>query len=282
MRLLHAIARTRVSFDDPNLISHAGLVPLAALADRAGLRDSAAANVRLAGDAGANAGLKAACLAAGMAAGADSIDDMYLLRHGAMDEVFGGVRAPSTLGSFLRAFTWGNVSQLQKTHREVLRGLAARAPLLPGAQALAFIDLDSTQKRVYGYGKEGAAFGHTKIAGKSVLVKGLNVLGAVISTPLSAPVIAAARLRGGSTGSSRGAASLVKEATGTARDCGCTGTIIVRAGSGFCSSSVTGAVLAGGAYFSVTASMNPSIRAAITRISDDAWTPIRYPAGDLR
>src|SRR5215469_4423487 len=96
VKLLHALARTRVSFDDPNLLSHAGLVPLAALAERAGLHGSAAANVRLGGSCGASAGLKTACLAAGMAAGADSIDDMDLLRHGAMGKVFGGIRAPST------------------------------------------------------------------------------------------------------------------------------------------------------------------------------------------
>jgi hypothetical protein len=78
VRLLHTLAETRVSFDDPNLVSHAGLVPLAALAERAGLHDLAAAHVRPGGDCGANAGLKVACLAAGMAAGADSIDDMGL------------------------------------------------------------------------------------------------------------------------------------------------------------------------------------------------------------
>jgi hypothetical protein len=277
VRLLHALAKTRASFDDPNLLSHAGLVPLAALAERAGLRDLAAAHVRPAGDCGANAGLKTACLAAGMAAGADSIDDMDLLRHGAMEKVFGGVRAPSTLGSFLRAFTWGNVSQLQKAHRQVLRNLAREAPLLPGAEALAFVDVDSTQKRVYGYGKEGATFGHTKIQGKSLLVRGLNVLAGVISTPLSAPVIGAVRLRGGSAGSARGAASLVKEAIGTAREAGCSGMIVVRMDSGYYSSRVIAAVRSAGARFSVTVAMNASIRAAIAGIGEDAWTPIRYP-----
>jgi hypothetical protein len=147
VRLLHTLAKTRVSFDDPNLISHAGLVPLSALAERAGLRGLAAAHVRPGGGRGANAGLKVACLAAGMAAGADSIDDMGLLRHGATEKVFGGVRAPSTLGSFVRAFTWGNVSQLNKVHREFLVNLAREAPLLPGAGTIAFIDIDSTQKR---------------------------------------------------------------------------------------------------------------------------------------
>jgi len=128
---LHTLAKTRVSFDDPNLISHPGLVPLSALAERAGLRGLAAAHVRPGGGRGANAGLKVACLAAGMAAGADSIDDMGLLRHGATEKVFGGVRAPSTLGSFVRAFTWGNVSQLNKVHREFLVNLAGSPLQLP-------------------------------------------------------------------------------------------------------------------------------------------------------
>jgi hypothetical protein len=275
--LLHTLAKTRASFDDPNLVSHAGLVPLAALAERARLHDLATAHVRPDGGHGANAGLKVACLAAGMAAGADSIDDMGLLRHGAMDRLFGGVRAPSTLGSFLRAFTWGNVSQLNKAHRKFLANLAREAPLLPGAGTLAFIDLDSTQKRVYGYQKQGAKFGHTKIQGKSLLVKGLNALAAVISTPLSAPVIGAVRLRGGNAASSRGAASLAKEAIGTARECGCTGLIIARLDSGFYSAAVISAIRSAGARFSVTVPMNSSIRNAIAGIGEGAWTPIRYP-----
>ena len=98
-----------------------------------------------------------------MAAGADSIDDMDVLRHGAMAELFGGIRAPSTLGSFLRSFTWGNVRQLDAVARQFLGALAAGTPLLPGADVLAFIDMDSMQKRVYGHRKDGAGFGHTKI-----------------------------------------------------------------------------------------------------------------------
>jgi hypothetical protein len=86
-----------------------------------------------------------------MAAGADSVDDMGLLRHGAMSVLFGGVRAPSRLGSHLRSYTWGNVSQLEKAGREFLIALAGQSPLLPGADVLAFIDIDSMQKRVYGY-----------------------------------------------------------------------------------------------------------------------------------
>ena len=163
MRLLHELAKIHARFDDPNLVSHAGLVPVMALAQRAGPGDRAAEHVRIARPCGVNAPVKIACLAAGMAAGADSIDDMDLLRHGAMPDLFGGIRAPSTLGSFLRSFTWGNVLQLGKVHREFLAELADRAPLLPGKDVLAFIDIDSQQKRVYGHAKQGAAFGHTKI-----------------------------------------------------------------------------------------------------------------------
>jgi hypothetical protein len=274
---LHSLAKTHGSFDDPNLVSQAGLVPVMALADRAGLADLVAAHVRPAGDCGVNAHLKVPCLVAGMAAGADSIDDMDLLRHGAMGMLFGGIRAPSTLGSHLRSYTWGNVSQLEKAGREFLVNLAAQAPLLPGAETLAFIDIDSMQKRVYGHGKQGAGFGHTKIQGKSLLVRGLNALAAVVSTPLSAPVIAATRLRGGNAGSARGAASLAARSISTARECGCTGTIVVRMDSAFYNAAVIGAIRRGGARFSVTVPANSSIRAAIAAIGEDAWTPIRYP-----
>jgi hypothetical protein len=277
VQLLHSLAKTHASFDDPHLVSHAGLVPVMALAGRAGLGELVAEHVRPGGDCGVNAHLKVACLVAGMAAGADSIDDMDLVRHGAVTSLFGGIRAPSTLGSHLRCYTWGNVSQLEKAGRRFLAELARRAPLLPGAGTLAFIDIDSMQKRVYGHGKQGARFGHTKIQGKSLLVRGLNALAATISTPLAAPVIAATRLRGGNAASARGAASLAARAIATAREAGCTGTIIVRMDSAYYNAAVISAVRRGGAFFSVTAPMNASIRAAIAGIGDGAWTGIRYP-----
>ena len=172
MRLLHGLAKIHATFDDPNLVSQAGLVPVMALAQRAGLDVLVAEHVRVDRGCGVNARLKVGCLVAGMIAGADSIDDMDLLRHGAMPALFGGIRAPSTLGSFLRSFTWGNVLQLEKVSRLLLADLARRAPLLPGKDTVAFIDIDSMQKRVYGHKKQGAAFGHTKIQGKSLLVRG--------------------------------------------------------------------------------------------------------------
>ncbi len=277
MQLSHDPLKTSARFDDPNLVSRAGLVPVMSLAERAGLHALVRRHVTIAGQCGVNAEVKAGCLVAGMAAGADSIDDMDVLRHGAMTSVFAGVRAPSTLGSFLRSFTWGNVLQLEKAHREFLAGLARRAPLLPGAGALAFIDVDSTQRRVYGHAKQGAAFGHTKIQGKTVLVRGLNALAATISTPQAAPVIAATRLRGGNASSARGAASLATAAIGTARAAGCGGIVVVRADSAFYSAAFTAACRRAGAHFSVTARMTPAVRAVIAGIADDAWTPIRYP-----
>jgi hypothetical protein len=277
VQLLHELAKIHATFDDPHLVSQAGLIPVMALAERAGLGDLAAGHVRIGHRCGVNAPVKVACLAAGMAAGADSIDDMDLLRHGAMPVLFGELRAPSTLGSFLRSFTWGNVLQLGKVHREFLAELARRSPLLPGAGTLAFIDIDSQQKRVYGHAKQGAAFGHTKIQGKGLLVRGLNVLAATICTPLAAPVIAGTRLRGGNAASARGAASMITEAVTTARAVRCTGTLVVRMDSAFYGAPAVTAARRAGAYFSVTARMDPKIRAAIAGIPDDAWTPIRYP-----
>ena len=134
---------------------------------------------------------------------------MDVLRHGAMGTLFGGVRAPSTLGSHLRSYTWGNVASWRRRAGGSSRGWPGGRRCCPARRYLAFIDIDSMQKRVYGYKKQGARFGHTKIQGKAGAVRGLNALAAIISTPLAAPVIAATRLRGGNAASVRGAASLV-------------------------------------------------------------------------
>ena len=241
-------------------------VPVMALAQRAGLAALAGEHVAIAGRCEVNAQLKVPRLVAGMVAGADSIDDMDLLRHGAMPALFGGIRAPSTLGSFLRSFSWGNARQAEKVSRELLAVMARRTPLLPGRDVVAFVDIDSMQKRVYGHKKQGAAFGHTKIQGKSLLVRGLNALAATISTPLAAPVIAATRLRGGNANSARGAASFAAESVSTARSTGCAGTLVVRAGLGVLLRGVHRA----GAFFSVTVRMDPKVRAAIAAIPEAA------------
>jgi hypothetical protein len=271
------LVKTHASFDAPNLVSRAGLVPVMALAERAGLADLVREYVSASGPCGVNAHVKVPCLVAGMAAGADSIDDMDVLRHGAMRELFAGIRAPSTLGSFLRAFTWGNVRQLDAVVRRLLAELARQAPLLPGGEVLAFIDTGAMQKRICAHAKQGAGFGHTKIQGKTVLIRGLNALAAVLSTPLAAPVIAATRLRGGSANAARGAASLATEAISAARQAGCSGRLVVRIDSAYHSAAVLGAIRSAGACFSVTVPLRRNIRTVIASIPDDAWTPITYP-----
>ncbi|MEN3124173.1 IS1380 family transposase, partial [Janibacter sp. LM] len=184
--------KIRPVFDDPNLVSSAGLVPALRLAASAGLDDLLDGLTV----PSPNAGAKMTCVIGGMLAGADSIDDMDLIRHGGMSRLFGGVRAPSTLGTFLRSFTHGHVQQLDAINAGLLAGLTSRVPaLLAGADAegIAMLDVDDTVREVHGYAKQGAAFGYTK-------QRGLNIQIAVVSTPLTAPVIARARLRSGNTG----------------------------------------------------------------------------------
>jgi hypothetical protein len=256
-------------FDDPNLVSCGGLAPTLQLAERAGLHALADEHVRIGGPGGANPALKVACLVAGMIVDADSIEDMDVLRHGGMDRLFGGVRAPSTLGTFLRTFTFGHVRQLDAVASRLLIGLAGRAPLLAGAEQLTYVDVDDTVRRTYGYAKQGAGRGYTG-------VKGLNALLAVASTPASAPVIVASRLRKGSTHSAKGAPALIAEALGTVKSAGATGLRVMRADSAFFNSEVIGTALRHGCCFSITARQDPAIRKAIADIDEQAWAPIEY------
>jgi hypothetical protein len=271
MQASHSARAVSVRFDDPNLVSCGGLVPVMRLAEQAGLPDLAQQTVKLSpgvGSAGANAGAKVSSIVAGMACGADSIEDLGVIRHGGMPRLFDGLRAPSTLGTFLRGFAYGHVAQLEKLGTEVLTRLAARCPLLPGAGDLVFVDIDSKIKEVYGLAKQGAAYGYTK-------VRGLNYLAATISTPQAAPVIAATRIRGGNANSPRGAASLITSAIATARACGATGMIVARGDSAFFAGPVIAAIRTAGACFSVTAKHTAKVQAAIAGISDHAWQPIQ-------
>jgi hypothetical protein len=220
VRLRHDAPVARAVFDDPNLVSCAGVVPVMRLAERAGLHRAVAAKVHLPTDKGCNSAGKVATIVAGMVAGADSIDDVNVARHGGMGSLFAGVYAPSTLGSFLRTFTHGHVRQLQSAASDVLVGLAASTPLLPGVDQLCFVDIDSMLRRVYGKAKQGARFGHTKIGGYGVRLRGYHPLVATLSTPLAAPVVAATRLRAGNAAAGRGGHSLMAEAVAVARACG--------------------------------------------------------------
>ncbi len=266
MRVCHGFTAT---FDDPNLVSCAGLAPVLQLAERVGFQQLVADHVKIDKSGGCNAHLKVPGLVAGMVAGADSIDDMGLLRHGAMGRLFAGMRAPSTLGTFLRSMTFGHVRQFDAVASRLLINLARQVPLLPGAAELVYVDVDDTLRQTYGYAKQGAGRGYTG-------VKGLNALLAIVSTPTSAPVIAAARLRKGSTNSAKGAARFVADALITAKGAGATGVVVLRADSAYYGHDVVAAALRQHARFSITARQDNAVRKAIASIDQDAWTPIKY------
>jgi Transposase DDE domain group 1 len=282
MRLSHTLGRTSVVFDDPNLVSAAGLVPVLALAESAGLRHLADEHLSVPTDKGANAGLKVSSLVGGMVVGADSIDDMALLRHGGLGRVFARAYAPSTLGSFLRAFTFGHVRQLDAIASRFLIALAGLTRLLGGPVhpaaandgGYALLDVDDTIIEVHGHAKQGAGFGYSG-------VRGLNALLATLAVPLAgattAPVIVAQRLRKGAAGSPRGAKRLVGDAVKTARRLlGKNHLILVRMDSAFYGRGAVHAALAGGAAVSVTVRMDKAVKKAIAGIDDTAWTPIEY------
>ncbi|MEQ7129550.1 IS1380 family transposase [Actinopolymorpha sp. B11F2] len=273
MQLSHTFASTSVLFDESNLVASAGLVPALALAESAGLDELADAHLSVGGDKGANAGAKVASLVAGMVAGADSIDDMDLLRHGGMGRVFIGAYAPSTLGSFLRAFTFGHVRQIDAVASRFLIGLAEQTPVTAGVEECALVDVDDSIYEVHGYAKQGSGFGYSG-------VRGLNGALATLSTPRAAPVVLAQRLRRGAAGSARGAKRLVADALSTLRqlrDPHSTGLVLVRADSAFYGHATIGTALRAGADVSVTVRMDTKVRAAIGTIPEHAWTTIEYP-----
>lgn len=283
MKLSHTLTATSAAFDDPNLVSAGGLVPVLALAESAGLRDLADEHLTVPTDKGANAGLKVASLVGGMVAGADSIDDMALLRHGGMGRVFARAYAPSTLGSFLRAFTFGHVRQLDAIASRFLIAVARLTGLLGAGSApaagidragYALLDVDDTIVEVHGHAKQGAGFGYSG-------VRGLNALLATLAVPLVAattsPVIVAQRLRRGAAGSPRGAKRLVGDAVRTTRRLlGNTQLVLVRMDSAFYGRGPVHAALAGGAAVSVTVRMDKAVKRTIAAIPEGAWTTIEY------
>jgi len=262
-------------FDDPNLVSAAGLIPVVKLAQDAGLADFADQQLSVPGDKGANAGRKVMSLVAGMVAGGDSIDDMALLRHGGMGKVFDRPYAPSTLGSFLRAFTFGHVRQLDAVASRFLGALAASTPLVAESGARVLVDVDDTIIEVHGYAKQGSGYGYSG-------VRGLNALLATVTCDQGAPVIVAQRLRKGSVGSPRGAARLIADALATAAKlgrpdpAGTTRPVLLRADSAFYGHPSIAAALRAGADVSVTVRLDPKVRAAIASIHQDSWTTIEY------
>ena len=268
-------------FDDGNLVSCAGLVPVMTLAAQTGLPRLLDEKVHITAprikSGAANPAPKLATAGRGDVAGADCIDDIDVLRSGGMKTLFGGVYAPSTVGTLLREFTFGHARQFESVLREHLVALCGRVDLLPGADQRVFIDIDSLLRPVYGHAKQGASYGHTKIAGKQILRKGLSPLATTISTPGAAPVIAGMRLRAGKAGSGKGAGRMVAQAISTARDRGASGQILVRGDSAYGNRKVVRACRRAGAQFSLVMTRNPAVDRAIAAIDDDAWTPVSYP-----
>jgi hypothetical protein len=258
-------------FDDPNLIGLGGLPAVLGLAEQAGLHDLVDEHVTVPGTAGANASVKVSAIIAGMIAGADSISDLDVLRHGGMGRVFTGTRAATTLGTHLRSYQFGHVRQLDAVASRLLVNLARVTPILDGADQITYVDVDDTIRETHGYRKQGVAYGYSR-------VKGLNAQLAIISTPLAAPVIAATRLRKGNIDSGHGAARLIGDSLATLRKAVATtpGLVVVRADSAYYRHDVIAAAIAGGARFSVTARLNKAVVRVIAGIDETAWTTIRY------
>jgi hypothetical protein len=254
-----------VRFTETNLVPNAGLVTAAALAQRIGLGDLVDQRLRLASE-GANSGAKALTVVGSMLAGGDSIDDTGLLRAGAAAKMFDDTRAPSTVGSWLRAHKWSNVRELDAVSRELLARLWAAGAGPADLGGPLTIDLDSSIVPVYGRGKQGAAFGYTKVRGYHPQFATCAETGMVLFS----------RLRGGSAGAARGAKSFLTETVSRVRGAGATGQLSVRADSAFYSRAVLCTAVTLGVEFSITARQDKKIRAAIDAIPQEAWTPIPY------
>lgn len=271
MQVSHTRSSVSVSFDEPNLVSSAGLLPAMSLALDSGLHELADHWLTVPTDKGANAGLKVASLVAGMVAGADSIDDMALLRHGGMKKLFNACYAPSTLGSFLRAFTFGHVRQLDAVAARFLAGLADRVRLLGplGPQDFVFVDVDDTIIEVHGYAKQGSGYGYSGI-------RGLNALLATVSTRDTAPVVLTQRLRKGAANSARGAHRVITDALATLARLHSGRRVLCRFDSAYYGHASVAAALAGGADVSVTVRMDKAVKRAIAGIDDATWQAIEY------
>jgi hypothetical protein len=271
-RVVGRIDALRVVFDDDRAVANAGLILPATLAGRLGLEGLIDEGVRLGDRAGAaRPGRKVMTLVHAILAGAGCIDDCQLLRSGETEAVLGHrVMAPSTLGTFLRAFTFGHVRQLDRVSEQALaRAWAAGAG--PG-QAPVVIDLDSTVCEVHGYNKQGAGFAYTRVRGYHPLIATRADTGEVLHV----------RMRKGQANTMRGAQRFVRELAGRVRRAGACGPLTIRADSGFWSQKVIAACRAHNIRFSISVrSANTAIAAAIAGICDEDWEPVDYTAGGL-
>jgi len=269
-RVSHAIDRVSVSFDDANLVANAGLVLVATLAVRLEVEAAVNGMVRLAGRVGgALPGRKVMTLVTAIIAGGSHIDHADILRSGGTQRVLPfRVMAPSTLGTFLRAFSFGHVRQLEAVVGEVLRrGWAMGAG--PGSARLV-VDVDSTICEVEGKAKQGAAFGYTKVLGYHPLLATRADTGEVLH----------ARMRKGSANTARGVRRFIDEVVARVRRAGAAGEIVMRFDSGFWSNDTIATL--GRLDVRYTMAIRTNTKgpdAAIAAIAEDAWVDIDYPDG---
>jgi len=263
------IDRIDVTFDDPNLVANAGLILVATLSARLGLEALINQTVHLSGRvSGALPGRKILTLIHTMVAGGSHIDHADMLRAGATQAVLGfRVMAPSTLGTFLRSFTFGHIRQLDKVLAETIRR-AWTAGGGPGPDRLV-IDIDSTITEVHGHHKQGAGYGYTRRLGYHPLLATRADTGEVLH----------ARMRKGSANTQRGANRFVEELVARVRRAGAAGPIVVRADSGFWSAKTIVTLGRLNVRYSITVAQNHAVKAAIAAINEDMWVDIVYPAG---
>ncbi len=251
--------RIQIAFDDHRLVANAGLLQTATLALRLGLGEVVDRYLDLGNAPGrTNTGDKLLTLVASALAGGDCIDDADALRSGGTARVLGcKVKAPSTLGTFLRSFRWGHVRQLDRVSRELL-ARAWKAGAGPGDGPLT-IDLDSTICETYGLNKEGTRrHGYTG-------QRGYHPLLAVAARTGEVPM---ARLREGKANTARGAAHFLQETMGRVRYAGATGPLTVRAGSGFYTHAVVQVCRKTDIRFSITVRLRQNLRNLIEAIPE--------------
>ena len=260
----------RVLFDDERAVANAGVLLPAVLADRLGIEVLVDRMVDL-GDrvGGANPGRKVMSLVSAMVLGADCIGDCDVLRAGQTRAVLGHrVAAPSTLGTFLRAFTFGHVRQLDRVLAESL-SRAWLAGAGPGEERLV-VDVDSFVGEVYGYEKQGAGYGYTHTRGYHPIVATRSGTGEVLHI----------RARKGSANTSRGALRFVEELIPRVARAGATGPKLLRADSGFWNKKIMGRLERAGWLYSIGVRQQKHIKAAITEIAEEDWQPLTdYPDG---
>lgn len=261
------IDRIEVVFDEPGLVANAGLVTVATLVERLGLEHLIDSSVRLVGRiGGAHPGRKILTLVHTLVAGGSHIDHADMLRAGDTRRVLPfRVVAPSTLGTFLRSFTFGHVRQLDRVIAETLKRVW-NLGVGPGEDRLV-VDVDSTITEVFGDRKQGAAYGYTKQLGYHPLMASRADTGEILH----------ARLRKGS--SQKGANRFIEELVARVRRAGASGQILVRADAGFWSRRLIDTLERLQTMYSITVNVNPSIRSRIGQIPDTAWVSIAYPDG---